>query len=61
MKTLLIVIAILYVAAIPFALMVAPTIKKKSNWNGLFDHIFGFISIWIITPVFIFIRLFGRK
>lgn len=61
MKTILIIIACLYLAAIPFSLMVAPAIKKTFNWNGLFDHIFGFISIWVIMPVFIFIQLFNRK
>lgn len=61
MRTILIIIACLYLAAILFALMVAPEIKKICNWNGLFDYIFGFISIWVIVPVFIFIQLFGKN
>lgn len=58
MITSWIIVGIAYLSALPFVFMVIPTMKERMGWDRI--NLVEFISIWLIMPVFLIIKLFNR-
>ena len=51
-------IGIAYLIALPFSFMVIPAVKQAMGWDKI--NIIGFISIWLIMPIFLIIKILNR-
>ena len=49
------ILGIAYFIALPFVFIVMPEVKKEMGWNSI--NIMEFLSIWLIMPVFLIIKL----
>lgn len=52
------IFGIAYLIALPFSFMVIPAVKQVMGWDKI--NIIGFISIWLIMPVFLIIKIINR-
>lgn len=52
------ILGIVYLIALPFSFIVIPEIKNRMGWEKI--NIVGFISIWLIMPVFLIIKIINR-
>ena len=52
------ILGIVYLIALPFSFIVIPAVKHTMGWEKI--NIVGFISIWLIMPVFLIIKLINR-
>ncbi len=52
------ILGIVYLIALPFSFIVIPEVKKYMGWEKI--NIIGFISIWLIMPVFLIIKIINR-
>lgn len=52
------IFGIAYLIALPFVFMVIPAVKDRMGWQKV--NIMGFISIWLIMPVFLIIKIINR-
>lgn len=52
------ILGIAYLIALPFSFMVIPAVKQAMGWDKI--NIIGFISIWLIMPVFLIIKVINR-
>lgn len=52
------ILGIVYLIALPFSFIVAPTVKDRMGWEKI--NVLGFISIWLIMPVFLIIKIINR-
>lgn len=50
-----IILAVVYLIALPFSILVAPSIKDAMGWRGI--NLLGFMSIWLIMPVYLILKL----
>ena len=51
------IIGIAYIIALPFVFIVMPAVKREMGWSS---NIMEFLSIWLIMPVFLIIKLIYR-
>lgn len=49
------ILGIAYFIALPFVFIVMPDVKKEMGWSSI--NIMEFLSIWLIMPVFLIIKL----
>lgn len=49
------ILGIAYFIALPFVFIVMPEVKKEMGWSSI--NIMEFLSIWLIMPVFLIIKL----
>lgn len=52
------ILGIVYLIALPFSFIVIPEVKNRMGWEKI--NIIGFISIWLIMPVFLIIKIINR-
>lgn len=52
------ILGIVYLIALPFSFIVIPEVKNRMGWENI--NILGFISIWLIMPVFLIIKIIKR-
>ena len=52
------ILGIVYLIALPFSFIVIPEIKNRMGWEKV--NLVGFISIWLIMPVFLIIKIINR-
>lgn len=52
------ILGIAYLIALPFVFLVIPTVKDRMGWQKV--NVIGFISIWLIMPVFLIIKIINR-
>lgn len=52
------ILGIAYLIALPFVFLVIPTVKDLMGWQKV--NVIGFISIWLIMPVFLIIKIINR-
>ena len=52
------ILGIVYLISLPFSFIVIPEIKNRMGWEKI--NIIGFISIWLIMPVFLIIKIINR-
>lgn len=52
------ILGIVYLIALPFSFIVIPEVKNRMGWENI--NIMGFISIWLIMPVFLIIKIIKR-
>ena len=52
------ILGIAYLIALPWVFIVIPEVKKVMGWENI--NIMGFLSIWLIMPAFIIIKLINR-
>ena len=52
------ILGIAYLIALPFVFLVIPTVKDHMGWQKV--NVIGFISIWLIMPVFLIIKIINR-
>lgn len=52
------ILGIAYLIALPFVFIVIPEVKKDIGWNKI--NVMGFISIWLIMPVFLIIKIINK-
>lgn len=52
------ILGIAYLIALPLVFIVIPEVKKVMGWENI--NIMGFLSIWLIMPAFIIIKLINR-
>ena len=52
------ILGIVYLIALPFSFIVIPEVKNRRGWEKI--NIIGFISIWLIMPVFLIIKIINR-
>lgn len=52
------ILGIVYLIALPFSFIVIPEVKNRMGWENI--NIIGFISIWLIMPVFLIIKIIKR-
>lgn len=52
------ILGIAYLIALPFVFMVIPAVKDRMGWQKV--NVIGFISIWLIMPVFLIIKIINR-
>lgn len=52
------ILGIAYLIALPLVFIVIPEVKKVMGWEKV--NIMGFLSIWLIMPAFIIIKLINR-
>lgn len=49
------ILGIAYFIALPFVFIIMPDVKKEMGWSSI--NIMEFLSIWLIMPVFLIIKL----
>lgn len=52
------ILGIAYLIALPLVFIVIPEVKKVMGWEKV--NVMGFLSIWLIMPAFIIIKLINR-
>lgn len=52
------ILGIAYLIALPFVFLVIPAVKDRMGWQKV--NVIGFISIWLIMPVFLIIKIINR-
>ena len=52
------ILGIAYLIALPLVFIVIPEVKKAMGWEKV--NVMGFLSIWLIMPAFIIIKLINR-
>lgn len=52
------ILGIAYLIALPFVFLVIPAVKDSMGWQKV--NVIGFISIWLIMPVFLIIKIINR-
>lgn len=52
------IFGIAYLVALPFVFLVIPAVKDSMGWQKI--NIMGFISIWLIMPIFLIIKIINR-
>lgn len=52
------IFGIAYLIALPFVFLVIPAVKDRMGWQKV--NVMGFISIWLIMPVFLIIKIINR-
>ena len=52
------ILGIVYIIALPFSFIVIPAVKQVMGWDKV--NIMEFISIWLIMPIFLIIKIINR-
>ena len=52
------IFGIAYLIALPFVFIVIPVVKQDMGWEKV--NIMRFLSIWLIMPAFLIIKIINR-
>ena len=52
------IFGIAYLIALPFVFIVIPVVKKDMGWENV--NIMRFLSIWLIMPAFLILKIINR-